>query len=724
MSEVLKRNSKLINNYVYRDLAIAGLIFVNGGKSVTIESTMIKNNTNPNNILSANSDSASFDLHYNNIQGNSFQRGFGNPDYNIYTLDANYWGSNSLPEGITASTWIVEDNGVYKLNNGEAIDVIIPGLNDGEEPIDAIYVATDGNDANDGSIDSPVFNITKAIELAKAGSGNIIIKEGTYSQSGISIDDSITIIGEGNVVIDGTGLAKASVFTITTKDVTIKNIKFTNVDASNGGALSIQGSSQSNLLDINVIVENCSFDSMTATRGGAIYSYCTKGKLTIDNCNFTNMEVTWGAVCAYQSSFDGGLNVEISKSIFANNSANNAGALYLQVSYLTMTECEVYNNTAAQSPGAIYLTNVTATIDNCKIYENSALKDASAIAVYAGKISSNPTVLKPSELTITNCIIENNTATQEGAAAIYLENSKMDISYSSIVNTLNIHNTVTANYDNDKPEKVIANNNWWGVKDPRTTVQGENITIDNWVIMNLEANVSEVLVGDNVELTVDFNHVNTTSGEIEELTGGAIPKTFAVTFTSDSGSVEPASVDVCKGTSKSAIYTVADVDAVISAQTGEYIETITFAKGVEPYFGIIYVSKDGDDNNNGSEAYPVASIAKAIELALVSGGSGQVIINEGTYAGTDYHVTGNLTVTGVGNVILDGEGQGRLFYMAYGDSVDKIHIANLTIINAKHNYGAAVYSMAKELILDNLVISSAPETGSLIYNTGKMKAQE
>ena len=716
------RNSRFVNNEISEGNAYNALIFISAGaKTVNIETSIIANNSEPNYIVSSNSGTSSFNLNYNNIQNNTVKLGVNHPTSGSYTLDANYWGSNSLPEGVTASTWIVEDNGVYKLNNGEAIDVIIPGLNDGEEPIDAIYVSADGNDANDGSIDSPVFNITKAIELAKAGSGNIIIKEGTYSQSGIIIDDSITIIGEGNVVIDGTGLERASVFSITTtNDVTIKNIKFTNVNARYGGALNIQGSSQSNLLDINVIVENCSFDKMTATRGGAIYAYYTKGKLTIDNCNFTNMDVTWGALCAYQSSYDGGLNIEISKSIFANNSANNAGALYVQASYLTMTDCEVYNNTASQSPGAIYLTNVTATIDKCKIYDNSALKDASAIAVYAGKISSNPTVLKPSELTITNCIIENNTATQEGAAAIYLENSKMDISYSSIVNALNIHNTVTANYDNDKPEKVIANNNWWGVKDPRTTVQGENITIDNWVIMNLEANVTEVLVGDSVELTVDFNHVNTTSGEIEELTGGAIPKTFTVTFTSDSGSIEPASVDVGKGTSKKVIYTVADVDAVISAQTGDYIETITFAKGVEPYYGIIYVSKDGDDNNNGSELYPVASLGKAVELALVSGGSGEIIINEGTYAGFNYHVTGNLTVTGVGNVILDGENNGRLFYMDYGDNVDKIQLSNLNVINVKHNYGAVVYSRAKELILDNINITNTTESSNLISNAGKM----
>ena len=101
--------------------------------------------------------------------------------------------------------------------------------------------------------------------------------EGTYHQSDITIDDSITITGEGNVVIDGTGLAKASVFTVTTTNVTIKNIKFTNVNARYGGAIYIQGSSQSNLLDINVLVENCSFDNMTASRGGAIYTYYTKG---------------------------------------------------------------------------------------------------------------------------------------------------------------------------------------------------------------------------------------------------------------------------------------------------------------------------------------------------------------------------------------------------------------------------------------------------------------
>lgn len=729
-SDMIIRNSKFINNNLYESNQYSGIISIwAGGKTVTIESSMIANNLEPNYIVSSNSGTSSFNLNYNNIQNNTVKLGVNHPSSGSYTLDANYWGSNTLPDGVTASTWIVENNGVYELNTGEAIDVIIPGLNDAPEPefpSDSIFVATNGSDENSGSEDAPVANITKAIELAKAGSGNIVIKEGTYNQNGITIDgdNAITIIGQGNVIIDGTGLAKASVFTVATKDVTIKNIKFENGNAEYGGALNIQGSSATNLLNINVIIENCSFNNSKATRGGAVYAYCTKGNLIIKNSYFTNMDVTWGAVCAYQSAFDGGLNVDITKSVFADNKANNGAALYLQASQLTVTDCDIYNNTAAQSPGAIYLTNVTATFDNCKIYNNSALKDASAIAVYAGKLSSNPTVLKASEVTITNCIIENNTATQDGAAAIYLENSKLDISYSSIVNTLNIHNTVTANYDDDQPETVIANNNWWGNNNPSSTVNGKNIVMDNWVIMNVEANATEVLVGDKVQLTVDFNHVNTTAGEIQDLTGGVIPKAFTVTFTSDSGSIEPATVEVTKGTSKNVIYTVADVDAVVSAQSDDAVKTLSFAKGVEPYYGIIYVDKRGDDKNNGSELFPVASIAKAVELALVSGGSGEIIINEGTYNGTDYHVTGNLTVTGKGNVVLDGEGKGRLFYMDYGDSVDKLEISNLTIINVKHGYGAAVYNRAKELILSNLNISSAPGAGSLIYNTGKMTIRD
>ena len=729
-SEVNIKNSKFIDNTINKTgSADVSLFYLNYNSNnnpntkINMNQSMISGNT-ATNLIYSNNNNAKTTINYCNIKDNSvsaLKSSNGN-----YDLESNYWGSNSLPEGVSASTWIVEEDGVYKLNTGEELDVIIPGLNDQAEPeypTDSIYVATDGSDDNDGSEDSPVANITKAIELAKAGSGNIIIKEGTYAQNGITIDGdkAITIIGQGNVVIDGTDLEEASVFTVTATDITIKNIKFENGNARYGGALNIQGSSVSNLLDVNVIVENCSFNNSKATRGGAIYAYCTKGNLIVKNSKFTNMDVTWGVICAYQSAFDGGLTVDITNSIFANNKANNGAALYLQASQVSVADCDIYNNTASQSPGAIYLTNVTATFDNCKIYNNSALKDASAIAVYAGKISSNPTVLKASEVTITNCIIENNTATEDGAAAIYLENSKLDISHSSIINTLNIHNTVTANYDDDQPETVTANNNWWGTNDPSSTVKGKNIVIDKWVIMNVVANATEVIVGDQVKLTIDFNHVNTTSGEIQELTGGVIPiDSYTVKLTSQNGTFSQDEVVVKNGKAQDVIFTSADNTALIKATCGEAIVDIKLAKGVEPYYGIIYVSTDGDDNNNGSEEYPVASISKAIELASINGGSGEIIVNAGTYTGTNYEVTKDLKVAGVGDVVLNGEGQGRLFNVASSANVAKLTLINLTLTGGNAYYGSVIYSYAKELILENVNVIANPTSGNLITNNGKL----
>lgn len=731
-SEVNIKNSKFIDNTINKtgssDVSLFYLNYNsnnNPNTKINMNQSMIYGNT-ATNLIYSNNNNAKTIVKYCNINDNSvsaLKSSNGN-----YDFESNYWGSNSLPDGVTVSTWIVEEDGVYKLNTGETIDVIIPGLNDQPEPefpTDSIFVATNGSDENDGSENSPVFNITKAIELAKLKSGYIVIKEGNYSQNNILIDGdkNITIIGQGNVILNATGLDANRFFTIETNNVTFKNIKFTDNEISlRGAAIYVEGNSKTDLLDINIVVENCSFDNLKAGRGGAIYAYYTKGNLKVIKSTFNNIQVSgWGgAICAAQSAYDTGLNVAIEKSTFSNNKANNGGALYIQASKLDVSESEFFKNTAVQSPGAIYLTNVTATFDNCKICNNSALKDASAIAVYAGIVSTDPTVLKPSMLTITNSIIENNTATQEGAAAIYLENSKMDISYSSIVNALNIKNTVTANYDNNQPEVVIANNNWWGVNNPKETVDGNNITINTWVIMNVEANATEVLVGDKVKLTVDFNHVNTTSGEIQELAGGEIPKTFTVTFTSDSGSIEPQSVEISKGTTKDVIYTVVDVDAIVTAKCEDAIKTLSFAKGVEPYYGTIYVDKKGSDDNNGSEEYPVASISKAVELALVSGGSGEIIINEGTYNGANFHITGDLKVTGNGKVTIDAEGKGRLFFMNYGESLDKFELSNIIIQNVT-GHGGVAYVYGSELTLNNITVLNSNYGNYLVYSNGNIK---
>ena len=202
------KGSKLVNNYVYRDLAIAGFIFVNGGKAVTVESSLIANNTQPNHILTANSASATFDLNYNNIQNNTFNTAFANSDNGVYTLNANYWGSNTLPEGITADTWVVENNGEYTLNNGEPLAKDIPGLADEEEPAvlpeGTIYVSNSGNDENDGlSEANAIATLAHAVDIVKARENKtaiVYVLNGEYTTDAIDISDdvgvSLSIIGQ------------------------------------------------------------------------------------------------------------------------------------------------------------------------------------------------------------------------------------------------------------------------------------------------------------------------------------------------------------------------------------------------------------------------------------------------------------------------------------------------------------------------------------------------
>lgn len=716
-------NSRIVNNDINaRSATISCVLFYNNKGTFNIDKTVIANNDAVNFIYAQSESTTS--IQYSNIQNNTLSSDFITQTGSV-NVAKNYWGSNDEPTVSGATPYVIYENGAYKLSDGSESDIAIPSLVEEAEPefpTDAIYVAVDGSDENNGSEDSPVANITKAIELAKAGSGVIVIKQGVYSQNDILIDGdkNITIIGQGEVVFNATGLNENRFFTIETNNVTFKNLKFTdNEISSNGAAIYAEGNSKTDLLDINIVVENCSFDNLKANRGGAIYAYNTKGNLKIIKSAFTNLEATnWGgAICAAQSAYDDGLHVEIEQSTFSNNKANNGGALYIQAAGLMVTNSEFYKNTAVQSPGVMYLSNITATIDSCKIYDNSALKEASAIGIYAGQVSTDPTVLRPSDVTITNSIIENN----NGGAALYVVSSKLNIEYSSIINDLNINNTVTANYNGDEPETVTANNNWWGTNNPTEKVDGKKIIMDKWVIMNVEANASQVIKYDVVKLTVDFNHVNTTSGQIEELTGGEIPKdSYTVEFSVADGKVTPATVEVKKGKTASVEYEVNDSGAVVTATSGEAVVKVEFDRGVEPYYGVIYLSQSGNDTNNGSKDAPVATLDVAMALALRAHGSGQIIISEGTYVtSSGYRIDRNLSIIGEGNVVIDGNST-RLFYMNYGDSANKIELVNLTFVGVKHNYGALVYSLADELVLDNVVVKNVNDIGTLIKNSGKL----
>ena len=169
---------------------------------------------------------------------------------------------------------------------------------------------------------------------------------------------------------------------------------------------------------------------------------------------------------------------------------------------------------------------------------------------------------------------------------------------------------------------------------------------------------------------------------------------------------------------------VADPKEIVTVKYGDVEVDLDFSAGVDPYFGIIYLSADGDDNNNGSESAPVATLAKAIKLALIKHGSGEIIVSEGTYNGTDFAIARNLTVTGVGKVTFDGEGKTTsMFNIASGAGVGTLSLNNLIITNVARGYGAFVYNYgASEVILDNITFVGNTNTNVrfITNNVGRL----
>ena len=74
----------------------------------------------------------------------------------------------------------------------------------GDSPSGEVWVATTGSDDNDGSQASPVASVSKAVDLAQSGS-TIHIKEGTYNQGKISLNKTLSFVGEGKVILNSNG---------------------------------------------------------------------------------------------------------------------------------------------------------------------------------------------------------------------------------------------------------------------------------------------------------------------------------------------------------------------------------------------------------------------------------------------------------------------------------------------------------------------------------------
>ena len=391
----------------------------------------------------------------------------------------------------------------------------------GDSPSGEVWVATTGSDDNDGSQASPVASVSKAVDLAQSGS-TIHIKEGTYNQGKISLNKTLSFVGEGNVILSSNG---ANVFECLENDCTLEftNLVFTGVSSASGSSCGLRVGGNGNLKVIN-----CTFTDISA-KFGAMQLYTTG---VADIINSTIKDVTCGVTrgsIVYISgtgeyNFDNLsiINPKLSDSV-TGAAVHLRNVFYVYgVATVTLTNSRI---TGASGPMMSLIENKgTLTISNTVISNNVIGKTESGIngqyLLYLGN-SNFVTALN-----MTNCIIENNTFgnADTSALAYIFKNSIVNLTYSSIMNNgfsknLNIASGITPTVNLDY--------NWWGTNSNPSTLVGagldyddepcDDVDVSNWVVMSVDpTSIEKVIVGNEKTLTVNFNHYNA-NGVIKEL---------------------------------------------------------------------------------------------------------------------------------------------------------------------------------------------------------------
>ena len=568
----------------------------------------------------------------------------------------------------------------------------------GDSPSGEVWVATTGSDDNDGSQASPVASVSKAVDLAQSGS-TIHIKEGTYNQGKISLTKSLSFVGEGKVILNSNG---ANVFACENDGYNLEftNLVFTGVSSTAGTSCGLKVGGNGNLKVIN-----CTFTDISA-KYGAMQLYTTG---VADIINSTIKDVTCGVTrgsIVYISgtgeyNFDNLsiINPKLSDSV-TGAAVHLRNVFYVYgVATVTLTNSRI---TGASGPMMSLIENKgTLTISNTVISNNVIGKTESGIngqyLLYLGD-SNFVTALN-----MTNCIIENNTFgnADTSALAYIFKNSIVNLTYSSIMNNgfsknLNIASGITPTVNLDY--------NWWGTN----TYTGDNV--NKWVVMSTPETTINAESGKAIDVSVNFNHYTDASGSIQDLAQSI--SGINVDFSAVSGALSKNNVASVDGIS-TVTYTTTTNDK-ITAKSGS--QSLTIDVVAKQAAADIWVATTGSDDNDGSQANPVATIAKAIELAE----DGYTIhIADGNYVNDKtLSISKSLTLEGSANTVIDGNASRIMDVTADATVV----LTNLSFTNGNNALVGAISNEGKLTISNSNFYSNkvTGNSGTIITNKNKL----
>ena len=566
----------------------------------------------------------------------------------------------------------------------------------GDSPSGEVWVATTGSDDNDGSQASPVASVSKAVDLAQSGS-TIHIKEGTYNQGKISLNKSLSFVGEGNVILSSNG---ANVFSGDVNgNLEFINLVFTGVSSTNkyASGLDIDGSTNLKVINCTFIdikakfgalqlacdvadIINCTIKDVSGVASGSTVYVSGSGKYTFDNISIINPKLADSVVAGNEYVY--------LRNVFYSN--NKEATVTLTNSIITGVSGPI--QAVVESRGKLTISN---TIISNNVVGKSESGNGGKYLLYVGDVAA---------LNMTNCIIENNTFADSSSALIYFYSAcKANITYSSIVN-----NGFSKNVDvkSGITPTVNLDYNWWGTN----TYTGDNV--NKWVVMSTPETTINAESGKAIDVSVNFNHYTDASGSIQDLAQSI--SGINVDFSAVSGTLSKNNVASVDGIA-TVTYTTTTNDK-ITAKSGS--QSLTIEVVAKLPVTDVWVSSTGSDANDGSQDSPVATIAKAIELVA----EGYTIhVGEGTYIANSLTIAKSFAMIGSGKVIIDGNAS-KIMNINENTIVN---FTNVAFTNALNNYGGVMQSkgtvnLNNVSIYKNTQKSGSAPTVSSIYNTGVM----
>ena len=566
----------------------------------------------------------------------------------------------------------------------------------GDSPSGEVWVATTGSDDNDGSQASPVASVSKAVDLAQSGS-TIHIKEGTYNQGKISLNKTLSFVGEGKVILNSNG---ANVFACEKDGYNLEftNLVFTGVSSTAGTSCGLKVGGNGNLKVIN-----CTFKDISA-KYGAMQLYTTG---VADIINSTIKDVVSGTSngCIVHISGSGTYNFNnlsiINPKLADSVVAGSQYAFLRNVFYLNNKEATVTLTnsiiTGASGPMQAVVESISKlTISNTVISNNVVGKTTASYGKYLSYVEDS------TALNMTNCIIENNTFDDSSSALIYFYSAcKANITYSSIVD-----NGFSKNVDvkSGITPTVNLDYNWWGTN----TFTGDNV--NKWAVMSTPETTINAESGKAIDVSVNFNHYTDASGSIQDLAQSI--SGINVDFSAVSGTLSKNNVASVDGIA-TVTYTTTTNDK-ITAKSGS--QSLTIDVVAKQAAADIWVATTGSDDNDGSQANPVATIAKAIEL---SGDGYTIHIADGNYVNDKtLSISKSLTLEGSANTVIDGNASKIMDVTADATVV----LTNLSFTNGNAALVGAISNEGKLTISNSNFYSNKAtgNSGTIITNKNKL----